>query len=84
MFKFMEFTFLENTLIRGVFTHAPPDSKLDPNSCHHALGRRKLLISPGRQNSLENLFPPTAERGGRNYDLLYQNSVGKYKDDLEH
>ena len=32
----------------------------------------------------ENLFPPTAERGGENYDLLYQNSIIKYKDDLEY
>ena len=33
---------------------------------------------------LENLFPLTAERGGENYDLLYQNSIRKYGDDLEH
>ena len=33
-------------------------------------------------NFLENLFPPTAERGGEKYDLLYQNSVRKYEDDL--
>ena len=32
----------------------------------------------------ENLFPSTAEKGTGNYDLLYQNSVGKYEDDLEH
>ena len=32
----------------------------------------------------ENLFPPTAERSGENYDLLYQNSIRKYVDDLEH
>ena len=32
----------------------------------------------------ENLFPPAAERGGQNYDLLYQNSIIKYKDDLEY
>ena len=31
----------------------------------------------------ENLFPPTAERGGENYDLLYQNSIREYEDDLE-
>ena len=30
------------------------------------------------------LFPPTAERGGGNYDLLYRNSIRKHKDDLEH
>ena len=32
----------------------------------------------------ENLFPPTAERGGENYDLLYQNSIRKHGDDSEH
>ena len=32
----------------------------------------------------ENLFPPVGERGGKNYDLLYQNSIRRYKDDLEH
>ena len=32
----------------------------------------------------ENLFPQTAERGGENYDLLYQSSIRKYEDDLEH
>ena len=36
------------------------------------------------QHSFENLFPPTAERGDGNYDLLYQNSVRKYEEDLEH
>ena len=30
----------------------------------------------------ENLFSPTAERGGENYDLLYQNSVRKYENNL--
>ena len=38
---------------------------------------------PG-QHSFENLFPPTTERSGRNSDLLYQNLVRKYEDDLEH
>ena len=32
----------------------------------------------------ENLFLPTAERGGENYDLLYKNSIIKCEDDLEH
>ena len=30
-----------------------------------------------------NLFPSTAQRGGENYNLLYQDSVRKYEDDLE-
>ena len=75
IFKFMEFTFLENALIRGIFTHAPSHSKLAP----------KFLSSRPRQHSFENLFPPSAEKGGgRNNALLYQNSVRKYEYDLEH
>ena len=31
----------------------------------------------------ENLFPQD-ERDGGNYDLLYQNSIRKYEDDLGH
>ena len=31
----------------------------------------------------ENQFLPD-ESGGENYGLLYQNSIRKYKDDLEH
>ena len=31
----------------------------------------------------ENLFPED-EMGGGNYDFLYQNSIRKYEDDLEH
>ena len=30
-------------------------------------------------------FPPSQdERGGEKYDLLYQNLIRKYEDDLEH
>ena len=48
----MEFTFLENALIRDIFTDASPYSKLasllkTQSSFHQALGRRKLLIPPG-------------------------------------
>ena len=32
----------------------------------------------------ENLFPPTGKRGGENDDLLHQNSIRKYRVDLEH
>ena len=32
----------------------------------------------------KKLFLPTAEKDWENYDLLYQNSIKKYKDDLEH
>ena len=79
----MEFTLLENALIRGIFTDAPLQSKLAPKflSSHP---RQKEIAHPPRQHSFENLFPPTVERGGGSYDLLYENSVRKYEDDLEH
>ena len=58
-FKFMVFTFVENAMNLGIFTHGPvPHSKL-------------------QAELFENLFPPTAERGGENYGLLYQNSIRK-------
>ena len=60
IFKFMQFTFLENVLIGNIFIHAPPHLKLSP----------KFLSSRPRQHSFKNLFPPTAKRGGENYDLL--------------
>ena len=66
MFKFMVFTFLENTLNLGIFIHVPvPLSKL-------------------QAEFFEDLFPPAAERDGKKYDLLYQNSIRKYEDDLDH
>ena len=83
LFKFMEFIFLENALIQGIFTHAPPHAKLAPKFLPSRPRQKEITHSP-RQHSFENLFPPTAERGGGNYDLLYQNSVRKYEDDLEH
>ena len=33
---------------------------------------------------VENLLPPSRKGAGRNYDLLYQNSVRKYENDLEY
>ena len=33
--------------------------------------------------NFENLFPQN-EKGGENYDLLYQNSIREYEDDLKH
>ena len=61
----MEFTFQENALNLGIFTHTPvPHSEL-------------------QAEFFGNLFPLTAERGRQNYDLLYQNSIRKYEDDLE-
>ena len=66
IFKFMVFTFLENALNVGIFTHAP------------------VRHSKLQTEFFENLFHPTAERGGENYDLLCQNSIRKYEDDLEY
>ena len=62
-----------------------PIQNSHPSSYHHPRppGRGKLLISP-KHHFFENLFPIIAERGGGNYDLLYQNSVRKEEDDLEH
>ena len=81
----MEFTFLENALIRGIFTHAPPHSRLAPKFLSSRPRQKEITHSP-RQHFFENLFLPlpTAERGWGNYDLLYQNSVRKYEYDLEH
>ena len=42
-----------------------------------------LHTQNSRQNALE-IFPTAAERGGENYGLLYQNSIRKFEDDLEH
>ena len=36
------------------------------------------------QYSFENLFAPAAERGGGSCYILYQKSVRKYENDLEH
>ena len=79
----MELTFLENALIPGIFTPAPPYLSLAPNFLSSQPRQKKITHSP-RQHSFKNMFPPTPERGGGNYDLLYQNSVQKYEDDLEH
>ena len=43
--------------------------------------RQKEITPPPRQHSFENLFTPTAERGGGNYDLLCLNSVNFFKCD---
>ena len=79
----MEFRFLENALIRGIFTHAIPYSKLAPKFLSLRPREKEIVHSP-RQYSFKNLFPPTAERGGENYDLLYKYSVRKDEGDLEH
>ena len=59
--KFMEFTFLENALIRRIFTHALPYSKLALNFLSHVLDKRKLLIHPGSIFS-KTCFPQQQKR----------------------
>ena len=83
IFKFMEFTFLENALIRGIFTNAPPHSKLAPNFLLSRPRQKEITHSP-KVAFFRKSVSPTAERGGGNYDLLYQNLVRSYEDDLEH
>ena len=82
-FKFMGFTFLENALIRDIFTHALPQSKLAPKFLS-SRPKQKEITYPPRQHSFANLFPQIVERGGIKYYLLDRNSVRKYDDDLEH
>ena len=82
-FKYMEFTFLENALNRGIFAHALLHSKLTSNLLSSRPRQNNITHSP-RQYSFENRFSSKAERGEGNYDLPYQNSIRKYEDDLEH
>ena len=63
---------------KGISCLLPPHSKLSPSTYHHTLSRWNLFIHPG-SILFKNLFSPTAERGGGNYDLLYQNSMKKLK-----
>ena len=66
-----------------IMHHPPPSlSKLSPKFLSSHLRQRKITDF-AKKNLFENLFPPTAERGGRNYDLLYQHSIRKCKDELE-
>ena len=67
------------------FTHAPSRSKFAPKFLSSRPRQKEVTHFPRpRQHSFENLFSPTGERGGGNYDLLYLNSVRKYEDDLEY
>ena len=79
----MEFTFLENALIRGIFTHAPPHSKLTPKLLSSRPKQEEITHSL-RQHSFENLFPPTVESGEGKYDLFNQISLRKYEHGLKH
>ena len=74
----MEFTFLENAMIRGIFTHAPSDSELASRFLSSRSRQKEITHSP-RQHSFQNSFSPTAERSGGKYDLLYQNQSENMK-----
>ena len=65
----MEFTLLENALIRGIFTHTPPHSKLAPKFLSSGPRQKEITHSP-RQYSFEIQFSPTAEKDGGNYDYF--------------
>ena len=79
----MEFSFLEKALIQDISTHFTPQRKLAPKFLSSRPRQKEITHSP-RQYSFENLFPPTEERDLGNYHLLYQNSVRKNEDVLEH
>ena len=66
------------------FYSCPSHLKTRPQVLAITLYRQKEITHSPRQHCFQHLFFPTAERGGANYDLLYQNSVRKYEDDLEH
>ena len=54
-----------------------------PRKCIESMHFYSCPSSPTWVEFFENLFPQD-ERDGGNYDLLYQNSIRKYEDDLEH
>ena len=80
----MEFIFLEDALNLGI-SNAPCPLKTLPEVLIIRPKKRKITNSL-RQHFFRFFFlsPPTAESGGGNYELLYQNSIRKYEDDLEH
>ena len=70
------YTFLRMALSQNFpqdLSSSPPPPQTDGNY---------LFLT--RQNFFENLFPLSRKGAGRNYDLLYQNSVRKYDNDLEY
>ena len=77
------FAFLENTFNQVIFTHDTSYSKPIPKFLS-SQPRQKEITYFVRQDFFENLFLPTVERGGGNYDLLYQSSIKKHEDCLRH
>ena len=73
--RFIVFTFLENALNLDIFIHAALSSLSLSLSLSLFLSL-SLSLSLTHTNSprhffFENLFPPTPESGGGNYDWLY-------------
>ena len=66
----------------AVFLIPLPTQKLAPKFLP-SRPRQKKITHSRWQNSFENLCPPTEEKVGRHYHLLYQNLVRKYEDDFE-
>ena len=56
------------------------ENALNLGGCTHT----SFLHSELKAEFLENLFTLIRERSGENYVLLYQNSIRKYEDGLEH
>ena len=77
-FEFMKLKFLQNALIRGIFTHTPPHSKLTPNFLSSSPRQKDITHSP-RQHCFKNLFPGTAERGKENWFYLLKFSQKIWK-----
>ena len=57
----MEFTFLENALIQGIFTHAPPHSKLTPKFLSSRSRQGEITHSPGQL--LLKIYFPQQQKG---------------------
>ena len=51
-FRFMEFTFLENGLIRGIFTHASPHSKLATKFLPSRPRQKEITHSPRQHTKI--------------------------------
>ena len=57
----MDFTFLENALIRGTFTRAPPHSKLAPKFLSSRARQKEITHYPG--NILSRICFPQLQNG---------------------
>ena len=61
-----------------------PQSRLSSKVLSSPSLRAREITHCLRQRFFESLFPQTAEKSGRKFDLLCQNSVRKYEGDLKH